>query len=112
MIAADPLGEELQRVLPAWSSEFFLTDDKAGGALVATLRAYANANMNVLKTAETLSVHPNTVYSRFQKILDITDSDARSYHALTELLIVADCRYRSADDRHGALNERDATRRA
>jgi hypothetical protein len=106
------VGEEFQRVLPAWSSAFFLADDKAGGALVATLRAYANANMNVLKTAETLSVHPNTIYSRFQKLLDITGSDARSYHALTDLLIVADCRYRSADHGPGARTQRDAARRA
>ncbi|MDH3688757.1 MAG: helix-turn-helix domain-containing protein [Gammaproteobacteria bacterium] len=91
-------GEEFQRVLPVWSSEFFVADEKAGGSLVATIRAYANANMNVLKAAEQLSVHPNTIYSRFQKILDITGLDARSYHTLTELLIVADCMRRSTVD--------------
>jgi len=105
------VGEEFRRVLPAWNREFFLADDKASGALVATLRAYANANMNVLKTAEQLSVHPNTIYTRFQRILDITGSDARSYHALTELLIVADCRYRSADDRPGEPDQRAVIRR-
>ena len=89
------VGEDFQRVLPAWTSEFFLADDKAGGALIATLHAYANVNMNVLKAAERLSVHANTIYSRIQKIVDITGLDARSYHALTELLIVTDCRYRS-----------------
>ncbi|MGI9335155.1 MAG: PucR family transcriptional regulator [Gammaproteobacteria bacterium] len=88
-------GEAFQRVLPAWASEFYLADEKAGGALVATLRAYANADMNVLKAAQTLSVHPNTMYSRFQKISDITGLEARSYHALTDLLIVADCSRRS-----------------
>jgi hypothetical protein len=85
-------GTEFKRVFPAWAAALFLADDKAGGALVATLRAYANADMNVLKAAETLTVHPNTVYSRLQKILDITGLQARSYHALTELLIVSDCR--------------------
>ena len=84
-------GEEFQRVLPAWTDEFFRADDKARGALVATLRAYANADMNVLKAAEKLKVHPNTIYSRLQKIADITGLEARSYHALTELLLVADC---------------------
>lgn len=87
-------GEELQRVLPPWASEFFVLDDKLGGALLATIRAYAGSSMNVLKAAETLSVHPNTVYSRFQKLLDVTGLDARSYEMLTELLIVADCRRR------------------
>lgn len=89
-------GEELQRVLPAWTTAFFAADERAGGALVATLRAYANANMNVLKAADKLSVHPNTIYSRMQKILDITSLDARSYHTLTELLIVSDCGHRSS----------------
>ena len=84
-------GEEFQRVLPAWTGEFFRADDKARGALVATLRAYANANMNALQAAEKLKVHPNTIYSRWQKIADITGLEARSYHALTELLLVADC---------------------
>ena len=96
-------GDELQRVLPAWTHEFFLADDKLGGSLVATLRAYANADMNVLKAAQRLSVHPNTIYSRLQKILSITGLQARSYHALTELLIVADCRRRTFDGRQSAL---------
>lgn len=89
-------GDELQRVLPAWTGEFVLADHASGGALVATLRAYADANMNVLKTAKMLSVHPNTVYSRFQKILHITGLDAKSYEALTGMLVVADCKRRSS----------------
>ena len=85
-------GEEFRRVLPDWSRDFFQADEKARGALVATLRGYAQADMNILKTAEMLKVHPNTIYSRLQKILDITGLEARSYHALTELLLIADCR--------------------
>jgi hypothetical protein len=84
-------GGELQRVLPAWTSAFLRADDHLRGALLATLRAYADADMNVLKAAERLGVHPNTVYSRLQRIIDITGLDARNYHALTELLIIADC---------------------
>ena len=90
-------GETLHQVLPAWTSDFLAADDKAGGDLVASLRAYANANMNLLKTAETLAVHPNTIYARFQRIRDMTGLDAKSYHALTELLIVADCRRNASD---------------
>ena len=97
-------GEDFQRVLPAWASTFFRADQKVGGSLVATLRAYANADMNVLKAAEQLSVHPNTVYSRLQKILDITGLEARSYHALTELLIVADSRDFNGSDPLRAYN--------
>jgi DNA-binding PucR family transcriptional regulator len=76
---------------PIGRGTFFQADEKARGALVATLRSYANADMNILKAAEMLKVHPNTIYSRLQKILDITGLEARSYHALTELLLIADC---------------------
>lgn len=91
-------GEQLQRALPSWSGEFFRIDDKASGSLLATLRAYADSNMNVLKAAETLAVHPNTIYSRLQRIFDITGLDAKSYHALTDLLIISDCRPQSSAD--------------
>jgi hypothetical protein len=84
--------EEMQQILPAWSESFLVADAKARGTLTATLRAYANADMNVLQAAESLSVHPNTIYARFQKILDLTGADAKSYHVLTELLTIADCR--------------------
>lgn len=83
--------EQFQRVLPVWARDFLVADDKSEGALVATLRAYANADMKVLQAAQKLSVHPNTIYARFQRILDITGLEPRSYHALTDLLIVADC---------------------
>ncbi len=85
-------GERFRRVLPAWSGAFFAADDRADGALTATLRAYANTNMNVLKAAGRLAVHPNTIYARLQRILDITGLEARDYHALTELLLVAECK--------------------
>ena len=85
-------GDAFHRVLPAWAEGFFAADDKAGGILIATLRAYASADMNVLKAAQVLKVHPNTVYARLKRILELTERDARSFHALTELLIVADCR--------------------
>lgn len=89
-------GDAFHRVLPAWANGFFVADDKAGEVLTATLRAYANADMNVLKASERLRVHPNTIYARLKKILELTELDARSFHALTELLIVADCRQRQS----------------
>lgn len=89
-------GEELQRVLPTWTGDFSDADRVADGNLVATLRAYAQANMNALRAAKILSVHPNTVYSRFQRILDISGVDAKSYDGLTELLVIADCNRRES----------------
>jgi len=43
--------------------------------------------MNALQTAKDLSVHPNTVYSRMQRIATITGKNALGYHELTELLL-------------------------
>jgi hypothetical protein len=84
-------GEDFRRVLPGWANEFYVADDHAHGALTATVRAYANADMNVLQAAQSLGVHPNTIYARFQRIFDISGLQARSFTALTELLIVSDC---------------------
>ena len=94
-------AEDFRRVLPAWSNEFYAADDNAGGALVATLRAYASVDMNVLKAAQVLDVHPNTIYARLQRVFDISGLQARSYNALTDLLIVCDC------NRQGAVGGRE-----
>jgi hypothetical protein len=89
-------AEDFRRVLPAWTNAFYAADDHARGALVATLRAYANVDMNVLKAAQELGVHPNTIYARLERIFDVTGLQARSFNALSDLLIVCDC------NRHGA----------
>src|SRR3984893_9950222 len=94
-------AEDFRRVLPAWTNEFYDADDNAGGALVATLRAYASVDMNVLQAAQALGGHPNTIYARLQRIFDISGLQARSYNALTDLLIVCDCH------RHGAVGAYD-----
>ncbi len=85
-------GETIQSALPPWTDGFLQADTKARGALVRTLQAYADADMNVLKAARSLDVHPNTVYTRMQRIADITGLDGQRYHELTELLLTADCR--------------------
>ena len=84
-------GDQVQSALPVWTGELFAADKKARGALVATLHAYAAADMNVLKAARALSVHPNTIYTRLQRIRDLTGLDAQRFDALSELLLAADC---------------------
>ncbi len=84
--------EGLQSSLPGWVDVLLAADRKAGGALIATLRGYADADMNVLRAAKALRVHANTVYARLQKVLDLTGHDAREFNALSELLLAADCR--------------------
>ncbi len=85
-------GDEIRRVLPRWSKAFLQADRKSKGALRSTLRAYADADMNLQRAAIMLKLHPNTVYARLARIEGITGLDARSFHSLTELLIVANCR--------------------
>ena len=79
--------DNIQSALPAWLEDLQAADRKARGSLAKTLRAYADANMNALRTAKQLSVHPNTIYSRMQKIADLTGKNALAYHDLTELLL-------------------------
>jgi sugar diacid utilization regulator len=83
--------DSMQTALPVWLDDFIHADTKAQGKLVATLRAYADADMNVLQAAKRLSVHPNTIYARAQRIADITGRNPLSYHTLTEMLLAADC---------------------
>jgi len=83
--------DNVQSSLPRWLDAFVASNRKSRGALLATLQAYANANMNVLQTAKTLSLHPNTIYARLQKIDDITGRNALNYHSLSELLLVMEC---------------------
>lgn len=88
--------QEFGRVLPAWVSTFMAADDKASGALVGTLRAYASVDMNILKSAQLLCLHPNTVYARLQRIHEITGLQPRSFDGLADLLVVCDCKHRGA----------------
>ena len=83
--------EKIQHALPAWLDDFRVADTKSRGALSETLRAYADADMNALRTAKVLALHPNTIYARIQKVADITGKNALNYHALTELLLTTEC---------------------
>ena len=84
-------GDSVLSAMPVWTEDFLQANRKARDALVKTLQAYADADMNVLKAARELNVHPNTIYTRLQRIKDLTGLDGQRYHALTELLLAADC---------------------
>jgi hypothetical protein len=84
-------GEYLQSALPPWAGALLQADARAHGALVRTLRAYADADMNVQKAANALEVHANTIYGRLQRIREATGLEGQRYHDLTELLLAADC---------------------
>jgi len=84
-------ADYVQSALPVWIAPLAGADAKARGALIQSLRALADADMNVQKAARMLEVHPNTVYARMQRIKDLTGLDSQRYHDLTELLLAADC---------------------
>lgn len=88
--------EYVQLAPPNWVAALMTSDAKAGGALVQTLHAIADADMNMQKAARLLGKHPNTIYTRIERIRDLTGLDGQRYHDLTELLLGADC---SAADR-------------
>lgn len=84
-------AQDLHRMLPAWAATFFRANEKSGGNLVDTLRAYARFDMNILKAADCLGVHPNTVYARLHSVFEVSGLEPRSFNALSDLLVVCDC---------------------
>lgn len=81
----------VRAALPTWFAAFREADGKAAGALERTVRALADADMNVQAAARAAGLHPNTLYARLVRIQDLTGLDARRYHDLTELLLTLDC---------------------
>lgn len=91
--------DAVQSALPAWMETFTVGDRKSRGALSKTLRAYADADMNALRAARDLGIHPNTLYARMRKTRDLAGLDPLNYHALTEMLLACECV--GEDDRFG-----------
>jgi hypothetical protein len=81
----------VQAAPPGWVAALASADAKADGALTQTLRAVADADLNIQKAARILGRHPNTVYTRIERIRDLTGLDGQRYRDLTELLLAADC---------------------
>ena len=81
-------GEPARSAAPSWALR--LLDADTDGLLMTTLHAYADASMNVVKTALRLGVHPNTVYARLDRIRDLIGQEPRRFHVLETLLIVSD----------------------
>ena len=73
----------VEKLVPA--AAHTLRDER--GDLAATLRAYADSDMNVARTAARLVVHPNTVHYRLRRIAESTGRDPRSFGDLVELLL-------------------------
>ena len=85
-------GSEIKGALPAWMNELEAADKKLRGTLIQTLKALADADLNVQQAARKLRVHANTLYARMEKISQLTGLDCRRYHDMSELLLAVDCR--------------------
>jgi sugar diacid utilization regulator len=75
-----------ERLVPAGARRLLEADGGKPGALTETLRAYAGCDLNVARTAERLTVHPNTVHYRLSRIATLTGRDPRRFDDLAELL--------------------------
>jgi PucR C-terminal helix-turn-helix domain/GGDEF-like domain len=64
-----------------------LPDDERAAA-VATIRAFAAADLNVTRAAEQMHVHPNTVRYRLQQIASRTGHDPRTFTGLVDLICI------------------------
>jgi hypothetical protein len=64
--------------------------DEDRAAAVDTIRAFADANLNVATAAQELHVHPNTVRYRLQQIATRTGYDPRTFPGLVDLLCIID----------------------
>lgn len=76
---------------PQWLIDLVEADQQSRGSLITTLRALADADMNVQLAARQMGKHANTLYARLERIREITGRDGQRYHDLTELLLAADC---------------------
>jgi sugar diacid utilization regulator len=66
----------------------FLDEDRArGGVLVATIRAFAEADLNLRVAAERLQVHPNTAQYRLGRIEERSGRSPRHIADLVDLLV-------------------------
>ena len=79
---AEHADDAAQRLVPAASRA--LAGDEA---LARTLRAYADCDMNVARTAQALVVHPNTVHYRLRRVAEATGRDPRRFGNLLDLLL-------------------------
>jgi sugar diacid utilization regulator len=74
------------RMVPPSARRFFESTAPGDRALVETLLAYAEANMSVRVASNRLSIHPNTVTYRLQKVRRQLGRDPTSFVDLVEVM--------------------------
>jgi hypothetical protein len=79
--------ETARRLIRPEVRRFVAEDAASGGALIATLAAYAACDLNARTAARQLHLHVNTAYYRLDRIADRTGCDLRRFADVMELLI-------------------------
>jgi PucR C-terminal helix-turn-helix domain/GGDEF-like domain len=79
--------ETARRLIRPQVRQFVAEDVAAGGALLATLAAYAACDLNARTAARQLHLHANTAYYRLDRIAERTGCDLRRFADVMELLI-------------------------
>ncbi|QLY31751.1 helix-turn-helix domain-containing protein [Nocardia huaxiensis] len=78
--------------------EALLAEDRTrGGALADTIRAFADADLNLREAADALCVHHNTAKYRLGRIQELTGRNPRRVKDLVELLVAIDLQDPQAD---------------
>jgi DNA-binding PucR family transcriptional regulator len=83
---ASSADETARQLVPDEARRLLDADRRQAGALSATLRAYADCDLNVARAAERLVVHPNTVHYRLRRVAELTGREPRRFADLVELL--------------------------
>jgi len=76
-----------RRLLDPRLREFLASDRRRGSVLTATIRAFAEADLNVRVAAERLQVHPNTAQYRLRRVRERTGRNPRRTSDLLDLLV-------------------------
>jgi sugar diacid utilization regulator len=74
-----------QRILTATLRPVCDYDREHGSALLPTLRAYVETRFNLTRSAELLTVHPNTVVYRLRRICELSGRDP---HDVDDLMVL------------------------
>jgi DNA-binding PucR family transcriptional regulator len=72
MVRSSPHGD---RILDGTLRPLLDYDAERQSELVPTLRAYVDSGFNLTKSADLLSVHPNTVVYRLKRIKELSGRD-------------------------------------
>jgi sugar diacid utilization regulator len=81
-VSADPTARGLARRL---SDPLAAEQERRGNALIRTFSTYLDCDMNVVRTAATLGLHPNTIRHRLDRIDSLTGLDTRRVRDVMEL---------------------------